>query len=68
MDIRTRKLIGVLATVAFLTVYSLVAMAIGGQFVTGQGKLVELVFFVIAGVAWLPVVMAIIKWMSRPNP
>jgi hypothetical protein len=65
MSIKTRKFLGVVATLVFLAAYSLVAMAIGGQFVTGQGKLVELLYFVVAGIGWVPVAMLIVRWMSR---
>ena len=68
MNIRTRKAIGTVATVLWLTIYALIAMAIGGQFVVGSGMAVELLFFVVAGVAWIPVTMLTIKWMTRPDP
>ena len=64
---RTRKFIGTLATVGFLVVYSLVAMAVGGQLVVGRGFALELPFYVVAGTLWLPVVMGLIHWMSRPD-
>ena len=67
MKLRTRKFIGTLATVGFLIVYSLVAMAVGGQVAVGHGLLVELPFYIIAGFLWLPVVMAIVRWMARPD-
>jgi len=68
MKQRVRKAIGTALTVVFLAIYSLVAMAVGGQLVVGRGLLFELPFYVMAGVLWLPVVMAIIRWMSRPDP
>ena len=64
MNIRRKKLAGVLGTVAFLILYSLAAMAAGGQFIVGLGKTVELGYYIIMGVAWIPAVMAIIHWMS----
>ena len=67
MTIRTRKAIGTFATVAFLILYALVAMAVGGEFAVGRGVAVELIFYVLAGILWLPVVMAIIRWMARPD-
>lgn len=67
MKIRTRKAIGTFATVAFLIVYALIAMAVGGAFAVGRGLAVELAFYVVAGVLWLPVVMAIVRWMARPD-
>jgi Protein of unknown function (DUF2842) len=67
MKMRTRKLIGTVATVIFLGLYCLVVMALGGIFVVGKGFLAELPFYVVAGFGWLPVVMMLIKWMSQPD-
>jgi hypothetical protein len=64
---RQRKLVGIFATVAFMTVYSLVAMAIGGEVAIGRSRLFEVIFYLIAGIAWLPPVMMIIRWMARPD-
>ncbi len=68
MGIRGKKLVGVFATVGFMVIYSLVAMALGAQYVAGQGKILELAYFVVAGLGWVPVAMAIIKWMSSSGP
>jgi len=64
---RQRKLAGVAATVIYLALYCLLAMAIGGAFVVGTSRALEIGYFVTAGVAWLPLAMAIIRWMSRPD-
>ena len=66
MTLRQRKFIGMVAIVAFLIVYCLIAMAIGGMVAVGLPLLLEISFFIIAGLAWLPVVMFLIRWMSRP--
>jgi hypothetical protein len=66
MTVRQRKFIGMVAIVAFLILYCLIAMAIGGMVAVGLPRLLEIGFFVIAGIAWLPIVMMIIRWMSRP--
>ena len=68
MKQRQRKLIGVFATVGFMIVYSLLAMAIGGEVAVGQSAPVEIGFYLLAGIAWVPVVMWIIRWMARPDP
>ncbi len=68
MKLRTRKFVGMIATLVWLTVYALVVMAVGGQLVVGRGLLFELPFYIIGGLAWLPVAMMIIRWMSRPDP
>ena len=68
MKQRTRKLIGTFATVAFLIVYALIAMAMGADLVVGRGPAFELPFYILAGIAWLPVVMGLVRWMSKPDP
>jgi hypothetical protein len=68
MTMRTRKAIGTIATVAFLIAYALVMMAVGGILVVGRGMVFELPFYILAGLGWLPVVMLIIRWMSKPDP
>ncbi len=67
MKQRTRKAIGTFATVFFMIVYALIAMAIGGQFAVGHGMAVELSYFIAAGLLWIPVVMVIIRWMAKPE-
>jgi Protein of unknown function (DUF2842) len=62
-----RKFIGMIGCVAFLTVYSLAAMALGGQFVVGGHGALEFGFYALAGFLWLPPVMLIVRWMSRPD-
>ena len=67
MKIRQRKMIGIAATIVILAVYALVAMAIGGKYIVGLGTFVELPAFVILGIGWLPVIMVLVRWMSRPD-
>ena len=67
MKIRQRKMIGIAATIVILAVYALVAMAIGGKCIVGLGTFVELPAFVILGIGWLPVIMVLVRWMSRPD-
>ncbi|WP_161957288.1 DUF2842 domain-containing protein [Aestuariivirga litoralis] len=67
MNIRRRKAIGTAATVVFLIVYALVMMAVGGMLVVGRGPLFELPFYALAGAGWLPAVMGLIRWMSKPD-
>lgn len=67
MKLRTRKAIGTALTVLWLILYSLIAMAVGGILVIGRGIALELPFYIVAGLGWVPVEMWIIKWMSRPD-
>ncbi len=67
MKVRQRKFVGLVATIAFLVVYALIAMAIGGQYVVGHGAAVELPAFILLGIGWIPISMILIRWMSRPD-
>jgi len=67
MKQRSRKALGTIATVLFIIVYALVMMAVGGIWVVGRGMAFELPFYILAGAGWMPVVMAIIRWMSKPD-
>ena len=60
-------MIGIAATIVILAVYALVAMAIGGKYIVGLGTFVELPAFIILGLGWLPVIMVLVRWMSRPD-
>jgi hypothetical protein len=68
MKVRTRKFLGIVATVGFLTIYCLLAMAIGNAVVLNFGGVTEAAYFVIAGLAWLPPAMWLVRWMQRPDP
>lgn len=67
MKLRTRKFIGVFGGTAYLILYSMIAMALGGALVVGAHGGLQFVFFVVAGIMWLPGMMAIIRWMSKPD-
>jgi hypothetical protein len=67
MKLRTRKLIGIIATPIYLTIYALIAMAVGGHFIVGRGLVPEFITFIVLGLAWLPGAMLIVRWMSRPD-
>jgi Protein of unknown function (DUF2842) len=67
MKLRTRKAIGTALTVVWITVYCLIVGAVGAILVLGRGVALELPFYVVAGLGWVPVEMWIIKWMSRPD-
>ncbi len=68
MKLRARKALGTFLTVVWMTVYSLVMMAVGGILVIGRGMTLELPFYIVAGLGWVPLEMWIIKFMSRPDP
>ena len=69
MPMRTRKLLGTIALLIFIFAYALLAMlaAVVLQ-VRGLNPAVELAFYVIAGLLWVPPAALIISWMSKSPP
>jgi hypothetical protein len=63
MSPRLRKLIGLVAILAFLTAYVLVAARIS-DFVPPAGPW-RLIYFALAGVLWGVPLFPLISWMSR---
>jgi Protein of unknown function (DUF2842) len=61
---RTRKLVGTIVMLLFVVVYALVVTAIADPILARANKAVEVVFYVIAGLAWAPPLMVLIKWME----
>ncbi len=62
---RLRKLIGTVVLVAFVTLYSLVVMAIGAPIMAVHGHGIGMVFYAIAGLVWTVPAGAVIWWMER---
>lgn len=68
MTQRTRKLIGTILLIVMITIYSLLALGVAGILeVRGVNAFVELMYYVIAGLAWVLPAGLIIKWMSKPD-
>ena len=65
MNLRTRKFIGTVLILAVLVVYSLLAMVAGAEVALGWPEAGRVAFYATAGIAWLPLVMLIIRWMAR---
>jgi hypothetical protein len=67
VTIRTRKLIGAIVLILFLTVYALVAMMVAIALQVNASKLVEVFYYIVAGLLWVIPAGAIIWWMQRPD-
>ena len=67
MTIRIRKLIGAVALIALVLTWSLLAMALAQLPAIKANRLVEGLYFVVAGVGWVLPAMPLIRWMSRPD-
>ncbi len=68
MTSRTRKLLGTVFLLVFLSIYALLAMAVAISLnVHTSSKWIELAYYVIAGLAWVVPAAWIISWMSKPD-
>lgn len=67
MTMRTRKLVGTILLVVFLTIYSLLAMMVAFALQVNASKLAEVAYYVIAGLAWVIPAGWIIWWMQKPE-
>jgi predicted membrane channel-forming protein YqfA (hemolysin III family) len=68
VPIRTRKFLGTLATILFVIVYALVAMALAqSQAVQNAPGVLQALYYVVLGLAWILPLMPLIKWMERPD-
>lgn len=66
MTIRTRKLVGAVSLLALIVVYSMLAVAVAAVLqMHTTSKLVELGFYIVAGLLWTLPAGAIIWWMQR---
>jgi hypothetical protein len=64
MHIRQRKLIGAVALLVLVVVWSLVAMALAQTVLTSINGFVAAVYYVLAGLGWVLPAMPLIKWMT----
>lgn len=60
----SRKLIGMLGLMAYLTVYCVAVVAVFATWMTDQNILVQTVFYIVAGLAWLPPAKWLLYWMN----
>ena len=62
---RIRKLIGAIALLALVMVWSLLAMALAQAVAIRSSPVLEFAFYVVAGLGWVLPAMPLIAWMSR---
>lgn len=65
MNPRLKKFIGTFFMVIFVALYAVVIVAIAPRVLTGASKMVELVFYAVAGLAWAVPIMPLIWWMEK---
>lgn len=60
-----RRLVGNVLLLVYLVVYCFFALAIGDVVVTTKPGWVQFVYFLVAGLAWVPLAGLLIRWMYR---
>ncbi len=63
MPIRLRKLIGAVALIVLVTVWALLAMAVAQFPAIKANGVIEVIYYVVAGLGWVLPAMPLIKWM-----
>jgi hypothetical protein len=64
---RTRKLIGTVAILVFVSLYALIAMAIAQGRLQDANKFWQGLYYLVAGMGWILPIMPLIRWMERPD-
>ena len=67
MRTRTRKLIGTVVLLAFLIAYAALAGAIGAGRASTAHPLLQLAYFVAAGLAWVLPAGLLVRWMQKQD-
>jgi hypothetical protein len=65
---RMRKLAGTVAILAFVLVYGPVAMALAESRIMEAPQALQVLAYVVLGIAWIFPLMPVIRWMERPDP
>lgn len=68
MTQRQRKLAGTVAMFVLIIIYAFIALAVAVVLqVREANKLVELLYYIIAGLLWVLPAGVLIKWMQKPD-
>jgi hypothetical protein len=68
MPLRLRKFIGAILLITLVVTWALVAMALAQAPAIKANGLIEVIYYVVAGLGWVLPAMPLIRWMSRPDP
>lgn len=67
MPLRLRKFIGAILLITLVVSWALVAMALAQSPAIKANGLIEVIYYVVAGLAWVLPAMPLVRWMSRPD-
>ena len=60
-----RSFVGTIVFVVYLAIYALIAMAVGARYLAEAHGVAQFMFYVVAGLAWVPGAMLIVSWMAK---
>jgi hypothetical protein len=67
MTMRWKKLVGLFALLAIIFVYALLVMSFAVRILPTASPVAELIFYAVAGIAWVVPVRYLIVWMNAPG-
>ena len=67
MPARLRKFIGAILLITLVVTWALVAMALAQAPAIKANGVIEVIYYVVAGLAWVLPAMPLVRWMSRPD-
>ncbi len=67
MSAKSRKLIGTIVLLVFLTIYIAIVGAIGAGRITEAHWFFQFIYFLVAGLLWVAPAAVLIRWMARPD-
>jgi Protein of unknown function (DUF2842) len=67
MQIRTRKLLGTIALLVLVVLWSLMGMTVAQTPWLANSGLLQAIFYVVGGLGWVLPAMPIVSWMGRPD-
>ena len=67
MPLRLRKFIGAILLITLVVSWALVAMALAQAPAIKANGLIEVIYYMVAGLAWVLPAMPLVRWMSRPD-
>lgn len=67
MHERTRKLIGTVLLLIFLSIYACIGMIVAIILQVNASKSLELLYYVLAGLSWVLPAGLILQWMLKPQ-
>jgi Protein of unknown function (DUF2842) len=67
MPLRLRKFIGAILLITLVVSWALVAMALAQAPAIKANGFIEVIYYVVAGLAWVLPAIPLVRWMSRPD-